>query len=73
MIVDELYDGNYWVHFPSEHRIVIQDNDENVLRDEQIDIMKMDQFVELTKSIVSASAKSEDCQTDHIGNYFHYF
>ena len=65
MIVDQLYDGNHWVHFPSEERIVIQDNDENVLRDEQIDIMNY-------KSIISASAKSEDCQTDHIGNYFYF-
>ena len=72
MIVDQLYDGNHWVHFPNEERIVIQDNDENVLRDEQIDIMKMDQFVQLTKSIISGSAKSEDCQTDHISNYFYF-
>ena len=40
MIVDQLYDGNHWVHFPSEERIVIQDNDKNVLRDEQIDILR---------------------------------
>ena len=32
----------------------------------------MDQFVQLTKSIISGSAKSEDCQTDHIGNYFYF-
>ena len=59
-------------HFPSEDRIVMQDNDENVLRDEQIDIMKMDQFVQLTKSIITASAKSEDYQIDHMSNYFYF-
>ena len=72
MIVDQLYDGSYWVHFPSENRIVIQDNDENVLRDEEIDIMKIDQFVQLTKSIITESAKSEDCETDHMSNYFYF-
>ena len=72
MIIDQLYDESYWVHFPSEDRIVMQDNDENVLRDEQIDIMKMDQFVQLTKSIITASAKSEDHQIDHMSNYLYF-
>ena len=32
----------------------------------------MDQFVQLTKSIITASAKSEDYQIDHMSNYFYF-
>ena len=70
LTVQQLYGDNYWVHCTNEHTIVIQDDQEDVLKQEKINVVKNEEFVEFINSVVIGAGKTEDYEDkDHMSNY----